>query len=287
MRRLSTIAEVRAERGAYSSLGLVPTMGSLHEGHLSLVRRARAECGAVLVSIFVNPSQFGPGEDLDAYPRDLAGDLERLEGAGADIVFTPAAAEIYPAGFDTRIEVGAVARPLEGAARPGHFEGVATVVAKLLNIAQPTHAYFGQKDAQQAAVIRRMARDLDLPCEIVVAPTVREKDGVAMSSRNAYLAPAERELAQALFVALTAARVRFYEGETDARALRQAALDVLALVPEIKVDYVSIADPETMAELDVAKRGAVVSLAVRIGKARLIDNLVLEVGPFFPSAADR
>jgi len=276
VRRLNTITEVRAARGGYSSLGLVPTMGFLHEGHLSLVRRAKAECGAAMVSIFVNPSQFGPGEDLEAYPRDLSGDLERLESVGADLAFTPAATEIYPAGFDTRIEVGAVTRPLEGAARPGHFEGVATVVAKLLNIAQPTHAYFGQKDAQQAAVIRQMARDLDFPCQIVVAPTVREKDGVAMSSRNAYLAPAERELAQALFVALTAARVRFYEGETDAGALRQAALDVLALIPEIKVDYVSLADPETMAELDVARRGAVVSLAVRIGKARLIDNLVLE-----------
>jgi len=287
MRRLSTIAEVRAARGGYSSLGLVPTMGFLHEGHLSLMRRAKAECGAVLVSIFVNPSQFGPGEDLDAYPRDLARDLACLEKAGVDLAFAPETAEIYPPGFDTLVEVGAAARPLEGAARPGHFAGVATVVAKLLNIVQPTHAYFGQKDAQQAAVIRRMARDLDFPCQIVVAPTVREKDGVAMSSRNAYLAPAERELARALFVALSAARVRFYEGETDARALRQAVLEVLAVVPEIKVDYVSLADPETMTELDVAKRGALVSLAVRIGKARLIDNLVLESGPFLPLTAER
>ena len=209
MHVLTTVAAVRAARAGYGSLGLVPTMGFLHEGHLSLVRRAKTECGAVAVSIFVNPSQFGEGEDFQSYPRDLGRDLKCLEEAGADLAFTPAVAEIYPPGFDTHIDVGAIARGLEGAARPGHFDGVATVVAKLFNIVQPTRAFFGQKDAQQAAVIQRLARDLDLPCDIVIAPTVREADGVAMSSRNAYLSGPERQAATVLIAALSAAQASF------------------------------------------------------------------------------
>ena len=276
MRLLTTIAEVRAARAGFGELGLVPTMGFLHHGHLSLVRRARDECGAAAVSIFVNPTQFGVGEDLANYPRDLDRDLASLERIGADLVFTPANAEIYPQGFATRIDVGAVALGLEGAARPGHFAGVATVVAKLLNIVQPTRAYFGQKDAQQAVVIQALARDLDFPCQIVIGETVREADGVAMSSRNAYLAPHERACAGVLFRALTAAQDRFRGGETDAQALRQTMLDILSAEPPASVDYVSVADPRTLKELAIAAKGALISLAVRIGPARLIDNLRLE-----------
>jgi len=273
---LTSVAAVRAARARHGSIGLVPTMGFLHEGHLSLVRRAKAECGAVAVSIFVNPSQFGQGEDFQSYPRDLSRDLRCLEGADVDLAFTPQVAEIYPPGFDTRIDVGAVTRGLEGAARPGHFDGVATVVAKLLNIVQPTRAYFGQKDAQQAVVIQRLARDLDMACEIVIAPTVREADGVAMSSRNAYLSAAERKAATVLIGALTAGQACFSAGEMDAATLKAAILERLAAEPLARVDYVSVADPETLAELSDARRGALVSLAVRIGPARLIDNLLLE-----------
>ena len=276
MRVVTRIDEVRATRASYSTLGLVPTMGALHEGHLSLVRRAKAECGAALVSIFVNPTQFAPDDDLQRYPRDLAGDLARLTQVGVDLVFAPDAAEIYPPGFDTAVEVGAPARGLEGAARPGHFAGVATVVAKLFNIVQPTRAYFGQKDAQQAAVIASMARDLDFPCQIVIASTVREADGLAMSSRNGYLAPAERRAATVLFRALTAAQHAFSAGQTDAQALRQTMLDTVAHAPAAQVDYVSIADPQSLVELDAAAKGALVSLAVHIGPARLIDNLLLD-----------
>ncbi len=275
MHVLTTVAAVRAARAPLGSIGLVPTMGFLHEGHLSLVRRAKAECGAALVSIFVNPSQFGEGEDFQSYPRDLRRDLKFLDEAGVDIAFTPSVEAIYPPGFDTKIDIGAVARGLEGAARPGHFAGVATVVAKLLNIAQPTRAYFGQKDAQQAAVIQRLARDLDFACEIVIAPTVREADGVAMSSRNAYLSASERQAATVLIGALTAAQASFSAGEARAAKLKATMLEALSAEPLARADYVSIADPHTLAELSVARRGALVSLAVRIGPARLIDNLHL------------
>jgi pantoate--beta-alanine ligase len=276
MQVVSTIAEVRALRPRFAALGLVPTMGYLHAGHLSLVERARCDCGAVAVSIFVNPTQFGPHEDLGRYPRDLPGDLEALAAAGTDLVFTPSPEEIYPPGFASRIEVGPVAGPLEGASRPGHFAGVATVVAKLFNIVQPDRAYFGQKDAQQTVVIRRMTRDLDLPVEVVVAPTVREPDGLALSSRNAYLTAEERAQAPVLFKALCEAEARFAAGERDAEALRAAMRRTIAAAPGIEIDYVSVADPESLAELDTLGDGpALASLAARLGRTRLIDNLLL------------
>jgi len=276
MRVVSTVAELRAARGDYSSLGFVPTMGFLHEGHLTLVRAAKARMGAVACSIFVNPTQFAPTEDLARYPRDLKRDLALLAEAGCDLVFTPAPEEIYPDGFSTRIEVEGVTAPLEGAVRPGHFSGVATVVTKLFNMVQPDAAWFGQKDAQQCAVILRMARDLNLPVEIVVAETVREPDGLAMSSRNIYLAADERVAALCLIRALRAAEAAFDAGERSAERLRAAMSSVLVAEAMARPDYVSVADPDTLAELDtVDARGAVASLAVRIGKTRLIDNLLL------------
>ncbi|HET9223065.1 MAG TPA: pantoate--beta-alanine ligase [Roseiflexaceae bacterium] len=276
MEVIETIAAFRQARARFARLGLVPTMGYLHAGHLSLVRQARAECGAVAVSIFVNPSQFGPGEDLARYPRDLARDLQLLEGESTDLVFVPSVAEMYPAGYGTSIEVRGVTEMLEGAARPGHFAGVATVVCKLLNIVQPTRAYFGQKDAQQTVVVRTMARDLNLPTEIVVCSTVREPDGLAMSSRNVYLTPEERRAAVALSRALDAAQARYVAGERGAEVLRQAMRAVLDAEPLARVEYVSAADPLTLRELEgTIEAGALLSLAVRFGKTRLIDNLVL------------
>lgn len=275
MRILKTVAEVRAARAGLGEVGLVPTMGYLHEGHLSLVARAKADGGAVAVSIFVNPTQFGPGEDLARYPRDLARDLALLEAAGVDLVFVPDAAEIYPPGFDLRIEIGGVTDVLEGAVRPGHFAGVATVVAKLFNIVQPTRAYFGQKDAQQSVVIRKLARDLNLPVEIVVAPTVREPDGLALSSRNSYLTPAERAAAPVIHRALSAAKAAFRTGERDAEALREIMRRTLAEQPGLRVDYVSVADLHTLRELGVIEGAALASMAARLGSTRLIDNLLL------------
>jgi pantoate--beta-alanine ligase len=274
---LTTVGEVRAWRAARAgSVGFGPTMGYLHEGHLSLVRRARSENERVAASIFVNPAQFGPGDDLASYPRDLQRDLALLSDAGCDMTFTPSPGELYPSGFQTWVEVGAVAEPLEGARRPGHFRGVATVVLKLFGIVQPTRAYFGQKDAQQLAVVRAMVRDLDVPVEVVGCPTVREADGLAMSSRNVYLGPEDRAAAPVLHRALLAAQAAWRAGERDAERLRQAMLGVLATEPRADVDYVSVAVPATMAELVAVRDGAVASLAVRIGPARLIDNVLLE-----------
>jgi len=275
MRIIETIAEFRAARAGVADLGLVPTMGYLHDGHLSLAARAKAECSAVAVSIFVNPTQFGPNEDLARYPRDLPRDLGLLEAAGVDLVFAPQPAEVYPPGFDTVIEVRGVTDVLEGAVRPGHFAGVATVVAKLFNIVQPTRAYFGQKDAQQSVVIRKLVRDLNLPVEVIVAPTVREPDGLALSSRNSYLAPDQRAAAPAIYRALSAARDRFAAGERGAEALREAMRAVIAAEPLMSIDYVSVADAETLRELTIVERQALVSMAVRLGATRLIDNLIL------------
>ncbi len=275
MKICKTIAEFRAARAALPALGVVPTMGFLHEGHLSLVRRAKAECGAAAVTIFVNPTQFAPHEDFGRYPRALARDLEQIEAAGADLAFTPEVGEIYPDGYDVRVEVGGVTERLEGAIRPVHFTGVATVVAKLFNITQPTQAYFGQKDAQQCVVIRKLVRDLNFPSEVVICPTVREADGLAMSSRNAYLDPVQRQRAPVLYRALKAAEARHAGGETSAEALRAVIHDTLAQVPEAGVDYVSVADPNTLEELDRVADGALVSLAVRFGATRLIDNIRL------------
>jgi len=275
MRVIETVAEFRAARAGVADLGLVPTMGYLHDGHLSLVARAKAECSAVAVSIFVNPTQFGPNEDLARYPRDLPRDLGLLEAAGVDLVFAPQPAEVYPPGFDTVIEVRGVTDVLEGAVRPGHFAGVATVVAKLFNIVQPTRAYFGQKDAQQSVVIRKLVRDLNLPVEVIVAPTVREPDGLALSSRNSYLAPDQRAAAPAIYRALSAAQARFEAGERGAEALREAMRAVIAAEPLMSIDYVSVADAETLRELTIVERQALVSMAVRLGATRLIDNLIL------------
>lgn len=276
MKVVHTVAEVRTARAAWPALGFVPTMGFLHGGHLSLVRQAQAECGAAAVSIFVNPTQFGPGEDLGRYPRDLPRDLAQLEQAGVSLVFVPEPGEIYPAGFGSRVEVGPIAEPLEGAVRPGHFAGVATVVLKLLNIVQPDRIYFGQKDAQQCAVVRRMVRDLDLDVQVVVGETVREADGLALSSRNSYLTPAERVRAPLLYRALGAARQRFEAGERDAQRLREQMRAVLATEPDLAPDYVSVASYDTLQELTRIDGPALLSLAVRLGRTRLIDNLVLD-----------
>lgn len=257
-------------------LGLVPTMGFLHEGHLALVRRAKADCPSVGVSIFVNPTQFSPQEDLAAYPRDLARDLALLEGEKVDVVWTPGPEEVYPAGFQTWVTVEDVSRPLEGAHRPGHFRGVTTVVAKLFHAFEPQRAYFGQKDAQQVLVVRRMATDLNFPIEIVVCPIVREPDGLAMSSRNGYLTPEQRQAAPALYRALSEAVAAFHAGEREPEVLRRRMAEVLAREPLARVQYVSVADPETLEELNGAVERALLSLAVFVGKTRLIDNVLVD-----------
>ena len=270
------MAEVRvALRDGLRPLGLVPTMGYLHEGHLSLVRAARAENATVAVSIFVNPTQFGPNEDFAAYPRDVERDLDLLKAEGVDLVFSPPAKEIYPPGFDTYVLVGAVTDMLEGQARPGHFRGVATVVAKLFNIVLPDRAYFGQKDAQQAVVIRQMVRDLDIPVEVSIQPIVREPDGLALSSRNVYLSETERQAALVLSRSLRAVQRLYADGERDAERLRASLRATLAAEPLARPDYVSVADAVTLQELDVVDRAALVSMAVRIGRTRLIDNVIL------------
>lgn len=276
MRTVSSLSDLRAARLSLSgTVGLVPTMGYLHEGHLSLVRQAKAGCDHVIVTIFVNPTQFGPKEDLSKYPRDLERDLGLLAPLGVDLVWTPSAEVMYPPGYQTWVEVEAMARPLEGAMRPGHFRGVTTVVAKLFNATQPHKAYFGQKDAQQAAVIRQMTRDLSYPIKIVVCPIVREADGLAMSSRNVYLDAEQRKAATALFRALSAARELYEAGERNAETLRGKMKEVLAGEPLAEVQYVSCADYDTLKELDEVKGKTLLSMAVFIGKTRLIDNFVL------------
>ncbi|HET6595894.1 MAG TPA: pantoate--beta-alanine ligase [Anaerolineales bacterium] len=272
-----TLTELRSERLSFAGrVGLVPTMGYLHEGHLSLVRQAREECDHLIVSIFVNPTQFGPKEDLSKYPRDLDRDLSLLELLGVDLVWMPTAEIMYPPDFQTWVQVETISQPLEGSMRPGHFRGVTTVVAKLFNAVQPHNAYFGQKDAQQAAVIRQMTRDLNFPIEIVVCPIVREQDGLAMSSRNVYLEPEQRKAATVLSRALQAAKGEYENGERDAEKLRGKMKEVLASEPLAQVQYVSCADYDTLEELNNVTSKALLSLAVFIGKTRLIDNLVLD-----------
>jgi pantoate--beta-alanine ligase len=257
-------------------IGLVPTMGYLHDGHLSLVKRARKECASVVVSIFVNPTQFSPEEDLEAYPRDIPRDLKLLEAAGTDLVWMPTPEVMYPDRYQTWVEVEEVTRPLEGAVRPGHFRGVSTVVAKLFNGVLPQKAYFGQKDAQQVNVIQQMTRDLNFPIEIVVVPTMREVDGLAMSSRNTYLNKEEREAATVLYRALQKAKEAYINGERDGNALRTIMEDTINAEPLAKIQYVSCADPPTLQELDKVTQGALLSMAVYMGKTRLIDNVILE-----------
>ncbi|MBE9513269.1 MAG: pantoate--beta-alanine ligase [Chloroflexi bacterium] len=256
-------------------VGFVPTMGYLHEGHLSLVRKARTENPSAVVSIFVNPMQFGPQEDFVSYPRNTQHDLALLDKAGTDLVFIPQADEVYPQPFSARVEIGKVTERLEGTARPGHFRGVTTVCAKLFNIIQPQRAYFGQKDAQQAIVIKKMVTDLNMNIEIVTLPTVREPDGLALSSRNTYLNPHERQAAVVLYQALSLAQQLYANGEKNAERLRQEIIGLIQQQPLANVDYVSIANAETLDELDTVKPPALVSLAVKIGRTRLIDNIVI------------
>ncbi len=276
----TTVAEMRALRRAMNGdVGFVPTMGFLHEGHLSLVRTAREANSNVVASIFVNPAQFGPGEDFERYPRDEERDLSLLRDERVDVVFMPSVEEMYPDGASTFVIVEGITDVLEGAHRPGHFRGVTTVVAKLFNVVQPTRAYFGQKDAQQLAVIRKMMRDLRRDIEIVGLPTVREPDGLAMSSRNAYLSPEERQAALVLSKSLQRAEGLFGAGVRDADALRSAMNELLGAEPLARVDYVSVADSDTLRELAKIADSALVSLAVRIGATRLIDNVTLGEEP--------
>jgi pantoate--beta-alanine ligase len=268
----AALAKLRAERRC---IGLVPTMGALHEGHLSLVRAAKAHCNAVVTTIFVNPTQFAPGEDFAKYPRTFEADCALLEKEGVDVLFAPEAAEMYPAGASTVVEVAGLSNRLDGQSRPGHFIGVATVVAKLFNIVQPNHAFFGQKDAAQVAVLRRMVRDLHFNLELVVCPTVREADGLAMSSRNRYLSPEQRQQALVLSRALRRVEAEIGAGLVDAPPLIDAGLAVLADEPEIRVDYFSVVDPNTLEDVVDVTAGALVAVAAVVGPARLIDNVVI------------
>jgi len=279
MKTIESVSEMQQAalslRAAGRTLGLVPTMGAFHEGHLSLMRAARSENDQVIVSLFVNPSQFGPQEDLERYPRNLGRDVELAQGEGVDILFTPPAAEIYPPGFCTEVTVKGLSDRLCGENRPGHFQGVATVVAKLFHLTSPHRAYFGRKDFQQSVVIRRMVEDLNFNVEIVTLPTVRESDGLAMSSRNAYLPEEERKAARCLKEALDLAAHQVAEGERNADTLRGAIREQLGREKGVEIDYVSIADPKNLQEVSTLSGDTVVALAVRIGGTRLIDNTLV------------
>ncbi|MGE5110428.1 MAG: pantoate--beta-alanine ligase [Acidobacteriaceae bacterium] len=282
MRVLSTVAEMQAAcrevRRSGKSLGLVPTMGALHEGHLSLVRAARAHNQFVVTSIFVNPLQFGPNEDFSKYPRTFESDKRLLEGGHVDLVFAPTAEEMYPKEASTTVYVQGLSEKLDGKSRPGHFQGVTTVVAKLFEIVRPDRAYFGQKDAAQVAVIRKMVQDLNMDLELVVCPIVRERDGLAMSSRNAYLNPEQRKQALALYRSLTRIQTLADRGERSSSALGQAAEQVIADEPGVTLDYLAIVDPNTLDPVPDITHGALVAVAAWVGTTRLIDNLVLH-GP--------
>jgi pantoate--beta-alanine ligase len=270
-------ANVAAARADGKSIGLVPTMGALHEGHLSLARASKAECGYTVVSIFVNPTQFSPEEDLAAYPRTLAADMDKLAACGTDLVFAPANDVVYAEGHATWVEVGSVARPLEGECRPIHFRGVATVVLKLLNMVGPDFAYFGQKDYQQAQVIKRMVADLNVPTVIRVCPTAREPDGLAMSSRNAYLDPDARRRALALWSSLCMAAELVKEGERNPKVIARRMRDAIESIPNARIDYIALVDPDTLEPVDTIEGPILAALAVHIGKTRLIDNRLLEI----------
>lgn len=272
----TTVSGLRSWRKGKSSVGLVPTMGALHAGHLALVRRAREECDAVAASIFVNPTQFGPHDDFARYPRSEERDLALFEAEGVDCAFVPSVEEMYPPGNGTLVVPGTIALRLEGRARPGHFRGVSTVVTKLLNIAQPDRVYFGEKDAQQLRVVQTLVRDLRLLVSIVPVPTVREQDGLALSSRNAYLSPDERQAAVVLWRALQRAQTLWQSGERGGPRLRVAMRAVIETEPLAALEYASIADPVTLREIRQATESALASLAVRIGGTRLIDNLLLK-----------
>ncbi len=274
-----TVAEMHAAcrslRNAEQPLGLVPTMGALHAGHLSLVAAARAECDAVVASIFVNPTQFGPGEDYEAYPRDFDEDCRKLESAGVHALFAPPVEEMFAPGNSTFVDTGELGTRLDGASRPGHFRGVATIVARLFHIVRPDRAYFGQKDAAQAAVLRRMVRDLNFQVQLIVCPIVREPDGLALSSRNRYLSASERSRALILSRTLAAARQQADQGEMRAEVLCAAMRTTFAADPEVRVDYAAVVDPDTLLPVDEISHGALVAVAAWIGSTRLIDNMLL------------
>jgi pantoate--beta-alanine ligase len=276
---LTTIAETRSAcariRAEGKTLGLVPTMGALHQGHLSLVQAAQANCDVVAVSIFVNPTQFGPKEDFAGYPRNLEQDCRTLEAAGVDLIFAPSAEEMYPAGASTFVEVTGLSDRLDGASRPGHFRGVATVVTKLLHIFAPDHAFFGQKDAAQVAILRKMVRDLLFPVELDVCPTVREPDGLALSSRNSYLSAEQRRQALVLSRALLAVEREAKAGDHESGKLIAIALRILGEEPGVEVDYCRVVNPDTLEDVPDVGRGALVAVAARVGSTRLIDNLLL------------
>ena len=280
MKTITTIAEMHAASGNArregKRIGFVPTMGALHEGHLSLVRAAKQKCDVVVVSIFVNPTQFGPNEDFSKYPRTLERDRELLAEAGADIIFAPATEEMYPPGATTFVTVEGLDTRNEGRMRPGHYRGVATIVTKLFQIVQPHAAFFGQKDAGQLALIRKLVRDLDIPVEIVGCPIVREADGLAMSSRNVYLSPGERKQALVLHRALHAVEKAFRDGERSAAALTAVAQNVFAAEPGVKPDYVEVLDPMTLLPVERAEGEALVAVAAKVGTTRLLDNVVLK-----------
>lgn len=282
MQVVRTVAETQAAlvalRAGQGTVGFVPTMGALHEGHLSLVRAAKQGCGAVVVSIFVNPTQFGPNEDFSKYPRTFEADCELLETEGVDLVFAPQVEEMYPEGAATFVEVEGVSDRLDGVSRPGHFRGVATVVAKLFHIVQPTRAYFGQKDAAQVAVLRRMVRELHFPLELIACPTVREADGLAMSSRNRYLSTEERQQGLVLKRALDAIAAKHASGEHDATALREAGLHILETEPAARLDYLKLVSPVTLDDVQSVDGETLVAVAAWIGTTRLIDNLLLSAG---------
>ena len=276
MIQVTTVAELKKVRETLEgSVGFAPTMGYLHEGHLSLVKKSKEENDISIASIFVNPTQFGPSEDFESYPRDMEKDFKLLEPY-TDIIFTPSMKDMYPEGFNTWVEVKGLTDKLEGASRPTHFRGVTTIVAKLFNIVRPARAYFGQKDAQQLAVIKKMVKDLDMHLDVIACPTVREPDGLAMSSRNSYLKPDERKAAVVLHKSLTLAKKMFEGGERNASVIRREMVDLINREPLAHCDYVSIADNETLDEVETIHREVLVSLAVQIGKPRLIDNIVLK-----------
>jgi pantoate--beta-alanine ligase len=279
VRILKTIAETRNLSRelchAGNTLGLVPTMGALHEGHLALVHAAQVSCDRVAVSIFVNPAQFGPNEDFARYPRTFAEDCRMLETAGIEFVFAPTVEEIYPPGAAAFVDVGEVGDRLDGASRPGHFRGVATIVAKLFHIVEPDRAFFGQKDAAQVAVLQKMVRDLDFALELIVCPTVREPDGLALSSRNRYLNPNQRRQALVLSRSLDRIRQLVQEGEYESRTLIAEALRIFALEPAVRLDYFAIVDPQTLLDVPDVRSGALAAVAAFVGQTRLIDNFLL------------
>lgn len=279
MQILSTVIEtrtaVRAARQQGKAIGLVPTMGALHDGHISLVRTAKPRCEFVVVSIFVNPTQFGPNEDFSRYPRTFEADRQKLEAEGVDVLFAPSVEEMYPKGATTFVDVEDMSTRLDGRSRPGHFRGVTTVVSKLFHIVEPDVAFFGQKDAAQAAIIKRMVRDLMFPVEVVVAPIVREADGLALSSRNAYLSPEERRWATELSRALREVQARYRAGERKSGNLIAAAREVFASEPAVRVDYIALVDPETLEDVASAQNGTLVAVAAFVGNTRLIDNVIL------------